>query len=117
MNLSTLHFVKNQRPGKQVQTAGEVTVKQRPGTAKGIVFLTLHDETDFCDVVVKPAIYEKYRALVNKSKFLGVHGKLQKVENAKEAGAYVVSINATQLFPLDFSKIEIKIETRPRHFH
>ena len=113
MHLSTLHYVKNQRPGEQVQTAGEVTVKQRPGTAKGIVFLTLHDETDFCDVVVKPAVYEQYRTLVNKCKFLRVHGKLQKVENAKERGAYVVSINATQLFALDFPKIE----TRPRHFH
>jgi error-prone DNA polymerase len=70
MNLSTLQYVKNRRPGEQVETAGEVTVKQRPGTAKGIVFLTLHDETDFCDVVVKPAAYEQYRTLVNKSKFL-----------------------------------------------
>jgi error-prone DNA polymerase len=113
MNLSTLHCVKRRKPGEQIQTAGEVTVKQRPGTAKGIVFLTLHDETDFCDVVVKPAVYDQYRALVNKSKFLGVYGKLQKVENAKERGAYVVSINATHLFPLDFPKIE----TRPRHFH
>jgi error-prone DNA polymerase len=113
MNLSTLHSVKNRSPGEPVQTAGEVTVKQRPGTAKGIVFLTLHDETDFCDVVVKPAVYDQYRTLVNKCKFLQVHGKVQKVENANERGAYVVSINATQLFALDFPKIE----TRPRHFH
>jgi error-prone DNA polymerase len=113
MNLSTLSQVRNSRAGQQVQTAGEVTVKQRPGTAKGIVFLTLHDETDFCDVVLKPAVYEQHRSLVNESKFLRVHGKLQKVQNAKEPGAYVVSINATQLFPLDFPRIE----TRPRHFH
>src|ERR1041385_5934284 len=113
MNLSTLHCVKRRKPGEQIQTAGEVTVKQRPGTAKGIVFLTLHDEPDFCDVVVKPAVYDQYRALVNKSKFLGVYGKLQKVENAKERGAYVVSINATHLFSLDFHKIE----TRPRNLH
>jgi error-prone DNA polymerase len=113
MDLWTLRYVKNRKPGEHVQTGGEVTVKQRPGTAKGIIFLTLHDETDFCDVVVKPAVYEQYRSLVNKSKFLRVHGKLQKVENAKERGAYVISINATHLFPLDFPKIE----TRPRHFH
>jgi error-prone DNA polymerase len=113
MNLSTLHHAKTRKPGVSVQTAGEVTVKQRPGTAKGIIFLTLHDETDFCDVVVKPAVYEQYRTLVNKCKFLRVHGKLQKAENAKERGAYVVSINATELFALDFPKIE----TRPRHFH
>ena len=96
-----------------MQTAGEVTVKQRLGTAKGIVFLTLHDETDFCDVVLKPAVYEEHRMIVKNSKFLRVHGKLQKVENAKERGAYVVSINATQVFPLEFSRIE----TRSRDFH
>ena len=46
---------------------------------------TLHDETDFCDVVVKPAVYEQYRTLVNKSKFLRVHGKLS--ESRKRQGA------------------------------
>jgi len=113
MNLSTLRQVKNCVAGGHVQTAGEVTVKQRPGTAKGIVFLTLHDETGFCDVVLKPAIYEEHRMIVKNSKFLRVHGKLQKVENAKERGAYVISINATQVFPLEFSRIE----TRSRDFH
>lgn len=113
MDLATLHYVKNRRPGEHIQTAGEVTVKQRPGTAKGIMFLMLHDETYFCDVVVKPAVYREYRALVKKSKFLRVHGKQQNVENAKERGAFVISINATHLFPLDFPRIE----TRPRHFH
>jgi error-prone DNA polymerase len=113
MNLSTLREAKNSAPGGLVRTAGEVTVKQRPGTAKGIVFLTLHDETDFCDVVLKPDVYEEYRMVVKNSKFLRVHGKLQKVENAKERGAYVVSINATQVFPLEFSGVE----TRSRDFH
>jgi hypothetical protein len=89
------------------------TSEQRPGTAKGIVFLTVHDETDFCDVVVKPAVYEQYRALVNKSKFLQVQGRLQKVENAAMPGVYAMSINGTHLFALDFPKIE----THPRHFH
>jgi error-prone DNA polymerase len=74
MNLSTLRQAKNSVPGAVVRTAGEVTVKQRPGTAKGIVFLTLHDETDFCDVVLKPAVYEEHRMVVKNSKFLRVHG-------------------------------------------
>jgi error-prone DNA polymerase len=113
MNLSTLNQVKKGAAGEHVRTAGEVTVKQRPGTAKGIVFLTLHDETDFCDVVLKPDVYKEHRMIVKNSKFLRVHGKLQKVENAKEQGAYVVSINATKVFPLEFSRIE----TRSRDFH
>jgi len=113
MNLSTLYDARNRDAGEFVKTAGEVTVTQRPGTAKGIMFMTLHDETGYCDVVIKPAVYREHQALIKKSKFLRVQGKLQKVENAKERGAFVVSINATQLFPLDFPRIE----TRRRHAH
>lgn len=113
MKLSTLSQVRSGVPGAPVRTAGEVTVKQRPGTAGGIVFLTLHDETGFCDVVLKPHVYDAYRMIVKNSKFLRVHGKLQKIENAKEKGAYVISINASEVFPLAFSNIE----TRPRDFH
>jgi error-prone DNA polymerase len=113
MNLATLYAARNSNAGEHVKTAGEVTVTQRPGTAKGIMFMTLHDETGYCDVVIKPAVYRQYRTLIKKSRFLCVQGKLQKVENAKERGAFVVSINAMQLFPLDFPKIE----TRRRHAH
>lgn len=73
--------------------------------------MTLHDATGYCDVVIKPAVYQQHRTLIKKGRFLRVHGKLQKVENAKERGEFVVSINATQLFPLDFPRIE----TRRRH--
>ena len=75
--------------------------------------MTLHDETGYCDVVIKPEVYNKYKTLIKKNKFLSVQGKLQKVENAKERGAFVVSINATHLAVLDFPKIE----TRQRHAH
>jgi DNA polymerase III alpha subunit len=75
--------------------------------------MTLHDETGYCDVVIKPAVYRQYQTLIKKSRFLRVQGKLQKVENAKERGAFVVSINASQFFPLDFPRIE----TRRRHAH
>jgi error-prone DNA polymerase len=113
MHLSTLHAARNGHAGQFVKTAGEVTVTQRPGTAKGIMFMTLHDETGYCDVVIKPAVYQQHRSLIKKSKFLRVQGKLQKVENAKERGAFVVSINAAELFPLEFPRIE----TRRRHAH
>jgi error-prone DNA polymerase len=113
MDLSTLRQVKNSVPGKHVRTAGEVTVKQRPGTAKGIVFLTLQDETDFCDVVLMPDVYDKYRMVVRNSKFLQVDGELQKVENAKHPGAYAMSIKAKVVSPLEYPRIN----TRSRDFH
>jgi len=113
MNLCTLQEAKRGFAGKRIRTAGEVTVKQRPGTARGIVFLTLHDETDFCDVVLMPDIYEQYRMIVKNSKFLRIHGELQKVQNAKEQGAYVTSIKAKEIFPLEFPAIK----THAHEFH
>jgi error-prone DNA polymerase len=113
LNLSTLHDARNREAGAFVNTGGEVTVTQRPGTAKGIMFMTLHDETGYCDVVIKPPVYKQYQSVIKTSKFLRVQGKLQKVQNAKERGAFVVSINATHLSALDFPKIE----TRRRHAH
>ena len=69
--------------------------------------MTLQDETGFCDVVFKPAVYNEHRATLNNSKFLRVHGKLQKAENAKEQGAFVVSINASQVFALPVANIKV----------
>src|ERR1043165_484913 len=54
LNLATLYEARNSHAGQFVKTGGEVTVTQRPGTAKGIMFMTLHDETGYCDVVIKP---------------------------------------------------------------
>jgi hypothetical protein len=94
-----------------VETAGEVTVTQRPGTAEGIMFMTLHDETGACDVVITPRSIGNIRPQSRRAD-LRVQGKSQKVEH-KERGASVVSINATQQFPLNFPKIE----TRRRRAH
>ena len=54
-----------------------VICRQRPGTAKGVVFLTLEDETGFVNVVVWPDVYERFAALVKTEPFVGVHGKIQ----------------------------------------
>ena len=69
--------------------------------------------SNFCDVVLMPDVYEEYRTIVKTSKFLRVHGELQKVENAKHPGAYAISIKANEIFPLEYPKIE----TRSRDFH
>ncbi|MBK8979769.1 MAG: error-prone DNA polymerase [Planctomycetes bacterium] len=61
----------------RVQHAGLVICRQRPGTAKGVVFLTLEDETGFVNVVVWPDVYERFAALVKTEPFLAVAGRLQ----------------------------------------
>ena len=64
--------------GKRVRTAGAVIVRQRPGTAKGFVFLTLEDETGLCQAIVRPDLYRENRTVVVGSGSLVVEGRLQK---------------------------------------
>jgi error-prone DNA polymerase len=79
--------------GILVRVAGAVVVRQRPGTAKGFVFLNLEDETGLINVIVRPALFHRYRlALVNEP-FLYVEGTLQHQDN-------VVSVRAERLSPL-----------------
>ena len=67
--------------GTCVRVAGAVVVRQRPGTAKGFVFLNLEDETGLINVIVRPALFHRYRlALVNEP-FLYVEGTLQHQDN------------------------------------
>ena len=63
--------------GRRTHYAGLVICRQRPGTASGVVFLTLEDETGFVNVVCWTQVYEKFRVLVKTASFLGVTGKLQ----------------------------------------
>ncbi len=63
--------------GSRTHYAGLVICRQRPGTASGVVFLTLEDETGFVNVVIWSKVYEQHRILVKTASFLGVTGKLQ----------------------------------------
>ena len=64
--------------GERVATAGAVIVRQRPGTAKGFVFLTLEDETGMCQAIVRPDLFRENRAVIVGSGTLIVEGRLQK---------------------------------------
>jgi error-prone DNA polymerase len=64
--------------GRRLSVAGLVLVRQRPGTAKGVVFITLEDETGSANAVVWPNIFAANRATVMSARFLVVHGRLQR---------------------------------------
>jgi error-prone DNA polymerase len=64
--------------GAKVRAAGSVIVRQRPGTAKGLLFLTLEDETGMCQAVVSPDLLQQHRTLIVGSPGLVVEGVLQK---------------------------------------
>jgi error-prone DNA polymerase len=64
----------------RVTVAGLVLVRQHPGTAKGVVFATLEDETDIANIIIWPKVFEQNRRTVMTARFLVVRGLLQKVE-------------------------------------
>jgi len=87
----------NEPPGgARVCVAGLVLVRQRPGTAKGVIFVTLEDETGTCNVVVWAKIYERFRRAVIAGRLLRVTGRLQ-----REAGVvHVVAELIEDLSPM-----------------
>ncbi len=68
------------RNGRVVRVAGGVVVRQRPGTAKGILFLSLEDETGIFNVVVMPEIFDQFRLTILTEQWLLIEGKVQNVD-------------------------------------
>ncbi|WJR66384.1 error-prone DNA polymerase [Neorhizobium sp. CSC1952] len=83
-----------ERDGRWLWTAGLVLVRQRPGSAKGVMFLTLEDETGILNAVVWPSLFEKQRRVLMTASMMGIHGKIQREGE-------VVHLVAQKLF--DFS--------------
>jgi error-prone DNA polymerase len=79
--------------GRLVRIAGAVIVRQRPGTAKGFVFLSMEDETGIMNAIVNPDTFERYKLAVLGERFLIVHGVLQNLDG-------VVSVKAGRVEPL-----------------
>jgi error-prone DNA polymerase len=82
------------RNGSRVTTAGAVIVRQRPGTAKGFVFLTLEDETGLSQAIVHPDLFREHRAIIVGSPGLIVEGTLQNLEGQP-------SVRADRFRPLE----------------
>jgi error-prone DNA polymerase len=86
------------RNGDFLQMAGLVLVRQRPGTASGVVFITLEDEFGIANLVVWPKVFEAYRRVVMGSRLLGVAGKVQRVDDPTQTGASVIHVVAERLW-------------------
>jgi len=70
--------LKSLTDGARVTLAGLVLSRQRPGTAKGVIFATLEDETGIANIIVWPPVYERYRRIVLGARLILVRGKLQR---------------------------------------
>ncbi len=66
------------RDGRSVRTAGLVLVRQRPGSAKNVTFITIEDESGIANLVVWPDLYEKQRRIVLTASLLGIQGRVQR---------------------------------------
>ncbi|MDB0059862.1 OB-fold nucleic acid binding domain-containing protein [Planktomarina sp.] len=64
--------------GARITVAGLVLVRQRPGTANGVIFITLEDETTTCNVIVWRKLYETYRRAVVSGRMLRITGHMQR---------------------------------------
>ena len=84
------------KSGERIVVAGLVLVRQRPGTAKGVIFMTLEDEAGVANIIVWPKAFERLRAIVIGARFVAVSGKLQ-----NEAGViHIIAERMEDLTPM-----------------
>jgi error-prone DNA polymerase len=91
------HFANRQ----SVSIAGCVIARQRPGTAKGFVFLSLEDETGIANVIITPDVFEANRIVVTRSRILRIDGQLQIQDG-------VIHVKAREIISLDISHAEVR---------
>jgi error-prone DNA polymerase len=90
-----------------VEVAGLVIVRQRPETSRGIVFVSLEDETGIANLVVMPEVYERFRPVVRGAPFLLARGRV-------ERSGKVVNVRVESVAPLALAP---SVGDRARHFH
>jgi error-prone DNA polymerase len=84
-----------------VRIAGCVIARQRPGTAKGFVFLSLEDETGIANVIITPDLFERERVVVTRNRFLSITGPLQKQDG-------VIHVKAQNITPINVTSADIR---------
>ena len=100
----------NCKTGQWVEIAGLVTVRQRPGTAKGVVFLTLEDETGVANGIVWPKIFEKFRPIILGSRFIRLSGRVQ-----SESGIIHVIANRLEDLSSTLESLNISVSRKQRN--
>jgi len=99
MGIRRANELRDLPPGKRIRIGGCVITRQRPGTAKGFVFLSLEDETGVANAIVRPDLFHENRLLLTSEKFLAVEGILQNQDN-------VISVRAERVQSLFVTKAE-----------
>jgi error-prone DNA polymerase len=95
--ISGTSVLKDSKNGDVFSLAGLVLVRQRPGTASGVVFVTIEDEAGIANLVVWPKVFEAHRRIVMGSRLMGVRGRIQR---EGEGDYVVVHLVAEELWDL-----------------
>jgi error-prone DNA polymerase len=98
ISAAELTFHENNRV---ISIAGCVIARQRPGTAKGFVFLSLEDETGIANVIIEPNLFERERVVVTRSRFLTITGPLQKQDG-------VIHVKAQHITSIDITSADVR---------
>ncbi|WP_062208305.1 error-prone DNA polymerase [Aureimonas sp. AU12] len=131
--LTALGIVRNAametwRSGRQADVCGLVLIRQRPGSAKGVIFMTIEDETGVANIIVWPKVFEVFRPVVLGARFVRVRGRMQSdrgvihvvaegIEDLSPLLSHLVAgglEGARTLQPTDHVKSPLRSPTRPR---
>jgi error-prone DNA polymerase len=105
LNIKSAAQLRAMPHGRRAMIAGAVITRQRPGTASGLIFLTLEDETGNANVIVMPRVYEKYREIVLEPKFILVSGLVQNqdgIVHLKAEHVETLTVSAVRITSHDF---------------
>jgi len=98
-NIRAASELRDLADGVRVRIAGAVIARQRPGTAKGFVFLSLEDETGIANAILTPQIFRENRLVVVEQQFLVIEGQLQNQQGA-------ISVKAEKVWPLSIARVD-----------
>jgi error-prone DNA polymerase len=100
MRVLSADQLRAEEDGKYVRIAGCIIARQRPGTAKGFVFLSIEDETGISNVIISPQLYERDRVIVSTARFVLIEGKLQNQDS-------VIHVRAQQVKSLNLNRVAV----------
>ena len=119
----TAEGLKARKKGELVSVAGVVICRQQPGTASGVVFITLEDETGFANLILWRAVYEKFRLPARHSTILLAHGEVERqvrpdgsnLVSAESGEAPVIHLIVRSIDRLDVPGRDIHSASRDFH--
>ncbi|MCQ8278787.1 error-prone DNA polymerase [Acetobacteraceae bacterium KSS8] len=114
--ISSCAVLAHARDGRRVSVAGLVLMRQRPGSAKGVMFMTLEDEDGIANLVIWPSLFEQQRTLILAAGVMACHGTVQRTGQVVHLVAHRLENLSAMLHELGREQDDAEITVRPRNF-